>query len=70
MSKSLQDRFTYNKAIAYFEGAVRTCPHRECKKRKTCTGGPRGTARKHNGIPFCRLPEEMQFRDPYAKFRS
>ncbi len=69
MPKSLKDRFDYNKAIAYFDGAVKTCPYPECRKRKICTGGPRGSSRRFKGIPFCQLPKEMQFRDPYARFR-
>jgi len=30
------------------------CLHRECGKRKRCTGGPRGTLRRAR-IPFCKV---------------
>ncbi|MCG6857188.1 MAG: hypothetical protein LJE67_03900, partial [Salaquimonas sp.] len=36
-------QWTFLKAMAYFEGAWETCPHRECRARKRCTGGPRGS---------------------------
>ena len=31
------------KAMAYFEGAWQRCGHRECRARRLCTGGPRGS---------------------------
>jgi len=46
--------FGFLKAMAYFEGALEACPRRECKQRRQCCGGPRGTMRGHDGVPFCR----------------
>ena len=48
-------RFQTGKAYAYFDGHWHHCTHRECKKRKTCTGGPRGTCRRTKGVPLCQL---------------
>ena len=49
-------RFTFDFAVkksqATADGNPQDCPHGECRKRKICTGGPRGTARKH-GAPLC-----------------
>lgn len=45
--------FAMQKAFAWAEGRWRNCPHGECKRRKRCTGGPRGTLRA-TGKPFCR----------------
>ncbi len=56
--------FAAAKAIAHFENNWETCPHKECKHRKTCTGGPRGTFRKTNGKPFCQtinLPQKAVY---------
>lgn len=50
------DPFETAKAYAHFELRWKTCTHRECGKRKRCTGGPRGTNRRTGGIPFCKLP--------------
>ncbi len=49
------DAFERAKAFAHFENCWKYCLHLECKKRKRCTGGPRGTWRKTGGLPFCRL---------------
>jgi len=53
MNKQTIKKFTVAKAMAYFEGAWHTCSHGECKKRLTCTGGPRGTCTKTVGRPHC-----------------
>ncbi|MEL7430293.1 MAG: hypothetical protein AAFN43_09875 [Pseudomonadota bacterium] len=47
--------FEAAKSAAQMERLWKRCLHRECKRRKRCTGGPRGTARKTGGVPFCRL---------------
>ena len=36
-------QWAFLKAMAYFEGAWQRCGHRECRARKRCTGGPRGS---------------------------
>jgi hypothetical protein len=46
-------RWGFLRAIAHFEGAWQTCRHGECRARKRCTGGPRGTFRK-KAVPLCR----------------
>ena len=38
--------FDYEKAVAYFEGAWRGCRRDECRRRRRCAGGPRGTLRR------------------------
>lgn len=52
--------FETAKAIAYFEFLWQRCKHRECKKRKRCTGGPRGTQRKFDDVPFCRIEGNLK----------
>ena len=47
--------FERAKAFTHFENCWKHCLHPECKKRRRCTGGPRGTCRKNGGVPFCRL---------------
>ncbi|PHP67411.1 hypothetical protein CSC94_10270 [Zhengella mangrovi] len=47
--------FTTQKAFAWAEGRWRHCPHRECRRRRRCTGGPRGTLRR-SGRPLCCEP--------------
>ena len=54
-SNKQSDAFESAKAFAHFENCWEGCLHGECKKRKRCTGGPRGTWRKFGGVPFCRL---------------
>jgi len=51
-------KFKLAKALAYFEGAWRACSHGECIKRRTCTGGPRGTCAKTVGQPRCAAEKE------------
>jgi hypothetical protein len=46
-------RFGYLMVMAYYEGALSDCPRKECKERRQCCGGPRGTMRR-SGVPFCR----------------
>lgn len=47
-------RFALLKALAHFEGAWRACESRECRARKRCCGGPRGTFTRTGGYPLCR----------------
>ena len=48
-------RFSLLKATAHFEAAWKTCASRECRERKRCTGGPRGTFTRTGGFPLCRF---------------
>ena len=54
-SENQHDDFDVAKAFAHFDRNWKHCLHAKCKKRRRCTGGPRGTRRKTGGIPFCRL---------------
>lgn len=47
------NRYLFLKAIAHFEGAWEACQRRQCRARRQCTGGPRGTCEKV-GVPLCR----------------
>lgn len=52
-------RFKLAKALAYFAGNWEDCAHSECRKRKLCTGGPRGSFRKFKGDTFCKQLEKQ-----------
>lgn len=51
---TLNTNYEQEKATASHEGKWKICRHGECKRRKTCTGGPRGTFRKTGGVPICK----------------
>jgi hypothetical protein len=51
-------RFAFLKAMAHFEGAWKTCASGECRNRKRCAGGPRGTFTRTGGAPLCRFGVE------------
>ncbi|MDJ0614874.1 MAG: hypothetical protein QNJ29_14495 [Rhizobiaceae bacterium] len=51
--------FQTAKAHAHFEGLWQYCEHPECRKRKQCTGGPRGTFRSTNGVPLCKQSDSQ-----------
>ena len=46
--------FGFLRAMAYYEGALRECPRKECARRRQCCGGPRGGFGRHGAIPLCR----------------
>lgn len=57
--KRLPLTFHGQKAFAWAQGVHLHCPHARCRKLKKCTGGPRGTFRKH-GKPHCKTPEAQR----------
>jgi len=46
-------RFNAAKLLQTDIGAWRDCKHQTCKIRKSCAGGPRGTATRTGGWPAC-----------------
>lgn len=56
------------KAMAYFEGAWQRCGHHECRARKRCIGGPRGSFTRNDGIPKCRLHASPEWWAEVEKF--
>ncbi len=66
-------RFAFLCAMANSEGAPGDCPRQECKRRRQCCGGPRGTLRRLAGLPFCRTEavvtkvEEDRWRAGYLR---
>lgn len=59
-------RFSLLKSIAQLDACWRSCSHAECRRRKLCTGGPRGTMRATRGIPRCRLGASDQWWEEIA----
>jgi len=50
--------FEQQKAFAFFEDLWRGCDYHECRKRRKCTGGPRGTCRQTKGVPLCKIKQK------------
>ena len=62
-----QRTVTLQKAVATLQGNPALCPHRACRKRKQCTGGPRGTFKRY-GKPLCKIRKIAAFIAGQAKW--
>ncbi len=59
----VRDRFNAAKLLQTDIGAWRECNHKTCKARKSCAGGPRGTATRTGGWPTCTQEGRARLRE-------